>query len=150
MFAATMFFLGLAICIFGGLICFWMAKFSKSAKTADQTPNETAAWNQIKTALIGLYSQYENKETSRQKVLRSWAGTLVICAGICMIGVLLEVEYNQRISMDTIISGFVPQPRISAQSMMHMHHNKPMKTNTMPSKNNTNNNRPMPSRTTQQ
>jgi hypothetical protein len=69
--------------------------------------DEKAAWLQIKAALVDLYSRYELRESPRQKSLRSWAGTFVICAGLCMIGILLEVEYNQFISVREVVSGLL-------------------------------------------
>jgi hypothetical protein len=110
MVTATFFFLGLAICIFAGLICFSMARSMQKARYAAQTNqpaiDEKAVWLQLKAALVDLYSRYEARESPRQKALRSWAGTLVICAGLCMIGILLEVEYNQFISIDQLLSSF--------------------------------------------
>jgi len=112
MVSATFFFLGLAICIFAGLICFSVAKsIQKKERQADRANqpaiDEKVAWLQIKSALADLYSRYELRESPKQKALRSWAGTLVICAGLCMIGILLEVEYNQFISFDQVLSGLL-------------------------------------------
>lgn len=131
MFAATLFCLGVAISIFVGLVCYWLATFSKSART-ETTTGETVAWNNIKTALIGLYSQYEKKETSKQRALRSWAGTMVICAGICMIGVLLEAKYNQLITVETIVAGFVPRQHVSEQACLPKTYWKSSRSSTSP------------------
>jgi hypothetical protein len=103
----TLFFAGLSLCVFTGLFCWGAAKAIKVSQTTQPPPDEKATWNQIKAALIDLYSRYESRESARQKALRSWAGTLTICAGLCMIGILLEVRYNQLISVKSIVGGLV-------------------------------------------
>jgi hypothetical protein len=111
MFAASLFFLGLAVCLFASLTCFTLAKFVKWDRTSQSSPEYAAVWNQIKTA-VKMYSQNQPEESTTQKTLRSWTGTLVICAGLCMIGILLEVNYDRPISADSVIAGFVPIARV--------------------------------------
>ena len=115
MVTATFFCLGLAVCIFAGLICWALARSAQAAMAAQLPPNERAAWNRLKIALMELYSRYESTETSRQKALRSWSGTLLICAGLCMIGVVLEVRYNSVISAKSVVSGLVGEQRVVPQ-----------------------------------
>ncbi|MFZ1933245.1 MAG: hypothetical protein WCB27_22115 [Thermoguttaceae bacterium] len=115
MFVATFFFLGLAVCIFAGLICFTLARSAR--QTVQLPPNERAAWNRLKIAIMELYSRYESTETSKQKSLRSWAGTLVICAGLCMIGIVLEVRYNTMISARSIVSGLTGEHHVSPEQL---------------------------------
>jgi hypothetical protein len=118
MVTATFFFLGLSICIFAGLVCWTMARsIRKSAQELKQQNkpaiNEKAIWLELKTALADLYSRYEIRESPKEKLLRSWAGTLVICAGLCMIGILMEVEYKQTVTIDRIIASFVGPQHVS-------------------------------------
>jgi hypothetical protein len=115
MFVATFFFLGLAVCIFAGLICFALARTAR--QTVQLPPNERAAWNRLKIAIMELYSRYESTETPRQKALRSWTGTLVICAGLCMIGIVLEVRYNMLISTRSVVSGLTGEQHVSPQQL---------------------------------
>ena len=115
MVTATFFFLGLAACIFAGLICFALAKFAKTS--VQLPPNERAAWNRLKIAIMELYSRYESTETPRQKALRSWTGTLVICAGLCMIGIVLEVRYNNVISAKSVVSGLTGEQHVAPQQL---------------------------------
>jgi hypothetical protein len=110
MFAATMFFMGLSVCTFAGLVCFIMARSAKKA-TINVEDNK-AAWKRLKAALAELHSCLDGKDTAREKSLRSWAGTFVICAGLCMIGVLLEASYNQLISVKSICGGLVGQQTV--------------------------------------
>jgi hypothetical protein len=71
----------------------------------------------LKIAIMELYSRYESTETPRQKSLRSWTGTLAICAGLCMIGVVLEVRYNSMISARSIVSGLTGEQHVSPQQV---------------------------------
>jgi len=119
MVTATFFCLGLAVCIFAGLICFSLARSARKALAAELPPNEKAAWNRLKIAIMELYSRYESTETPRQKALRSWAGTLVICAGLCMIGIVLEVRYNSLISVKSVVTGLTGEHRLAPQQLQN-------------------------------
>jgi hypothetical protein len=128
MFAATFFFLGLAVCIFAGLICYTLARSAK--QTVQLPPNERAAWNRLKVAIMELYSRYESTETPKQKALRSWTGTFAICAGLCMIGIVLEVRYNTMISTRSVVSGLTGEQQVSPQQLQRFNpaptHGKPV------------------------
>jgi hypothetical protein len=115
MVTATFFFLGLAVCIFASLICYTLARTAK--QTVQLPPNERAAWNRLKIAIMELYSRYESTETPKQKALRSWTGTFAICAGLCMIGIVLEVRYNTMISARTVVSGLAGEHQLSPQAL---------------------------------
>lgn len=114
--ATFMFFsLGLSACIVGGLVCFAMARTMKGTPVSQLSPEDRVAWHQIKIAMMDLYSKYEVKETPTQRSLRSWAGTLVICAGLCLIGVVMEVEFDQRITMENVFAGFLGPQKVCLQ-----------------------------------
>jgi hypothetical protein len=115
MFFASLFFLGLSVCIFACLICFALARSVKRAPSNMPFPSEKAAWNQIKIAIADLYSRFDHEETPKQKSLRSWAGTLIICAGLCMIGILLEVQYNQPITIEYVASCYVGEKDLAGK-----------------------------------
>ena len=118
MFTATFFFLGLALCILAGLVCFAMSRSLKATNAAhaiQPSPDERAAWERLKKALVELHSRYEGAETAKEKTLRSWVGTLVICAGLCMIGILLESRYDDMISVKSVVSGIVGEQHMSPQ-----------------------------------
>ena len=117
MVTATFFFMGFAVCIFAGLICFALAKAVKTTIAVQLPPNERAAWNRLRIAITELHSRYENMETPRQRALRSWTGTLVICSGLCMIGILLETRYDRVISMKGIVSGMTGEQVVVPQQV---------------------------------
>lgn len=122
MFTATFFFLGLALCIFAGLVCFALARSLKAAHAANTiqpSPDEKAAWERLKKALVELHSRYEGVETSKEKTLRSWAGTLLICSGLCMIGILLETRYDHFITIRSVVSGLTGERSVSPSVIRH-------------------------------
>jgi hypothetical protein len=134
MFTATFFFLVLALCIFSGLVCFAMARSLRAASVANTvqpSPDEKAAWERLKKALVELHSRYEGLETPREKLLRSWAGTSLICSGLCMIGILLETRYDTFISVKSVVSGLVGGQKVAVpppvQARHHDHHATPAK-----------------------
>jgi hypothetical protein len=125
MFTATFFFLALALCIFGGLVCFAMARSLRAASVANTvqpSPDEKAAWERLKKALVELHSRYEGLETPREKLLRSWAGTSLICSGLCMIGILLETRYDTFISVKSVVSGLVGGQKVTVPPPAQAHH----------------------------
>ena len=89
----------------------------KRQNTVKLPPNERAAWNRLKIAIMELYSRYESTETPKQKALRSWTGTFAICAGLCMIGIVLEVRYNQMVSARSIVAGLTGEQHVSPQQL---------------------------------
>jgi SAM-dependent MidA family methyltransferase len=126
MFAALLFLLGFAGCLFAGLVCFSLAKFVKWDSGSRSSPEYTAIWNEFKTA-IKMYSQNTPEESPTEKALRSWTGTLVICAGLCMIGILLEVDYGRPITPESIAAGFFPIARVTnaGDHVRHQAHRQP-------------------------
>ena len=48
----------------------------------------------------------QRKAYLKQKALYSWARTMALCAALCLIGVLLEAEFNQPITVRNILTGF--------------------------------------------
>jgi hypothetical protein len=125
MVTATFFCLGLAVCIFAGLVCFAMGKCAKKALAVQLPPNERAAWNRLKIAIMELYSRYESMETPKQRALRSWTGTLVICAGLCMIGIVLEVRFNSAISARTVVSNLMGEKQLKQLSPQQLQRYSP-------------------------
>jgi hypothetical protein len=118
MLITAFFCFGIAVCIVAGLICYSLAKTVKKGENesnegAMPPADANAAWMHLRAAMRDMCSQREYKETPLQKGLRSWAGTLVICAGLCTIGMVLELEYRQSISMDQVMSGLVGSQRVT-------------------------------------
>lgn len=116
---ATLFFLGLALCVFAGLMCLALAKSVETARAQRPPAEEKLAWEQIKTAMAELYSRYETMETPRQKTLRSWAGTLIVCAGLCLIGLVIGIDYNnsEATSFGSNLSCILGAQRVASEQM---------------------------------
>ncbi|MCE5268236.1 MAG: hypothetical protein LLG00_10165 [Planctomycetaceae bacterium] len=149
MFTATLVCLGLSACIFAGLVCYRIISVMKAARVANSS-RHLVSWDNVKTAVAGRYARYERKEGPWQRALRSWAGTLIICAGMCMVGVALEVQYNRPITVKNVVSGFVQQPRVSAQMCKPRMHQNQATTNRINYKSQQKSAQPAVQKTTQQ
>jgi len=80
----------------------------KSSAAKEPTQDENAVWDAIRAAWTESYSMGRTLETRMQKTLLSWGRTLSLCAGLCLVGILLETEYGCPISIDHIVAGLVP------------------------------------------
>ncbi|MEN6452107.1 MAG: hypothetical protein ABFC96_16575 [Thermoguttaceae bacterium] len=125
MFTMTLVCLGVAASILVGLIVYPTVALARAAR-AQLSPQALTPQYALRLGAAVLCSRSRREETRVQKALRSWSGTMVICAGICMIGVLLETHYNSTISLKSIVSGLVPQRRVSVQACLpRVHRAKP-------------------------
>jgi hypothetical protein len=110
MFTTTLIFLGIAGFIVAVSFCFSTAKPATGDGTAtgrqSLTWDEKATWPEIRAAWLEWYARCQKMEAPRQKAMCSWGRTLVLCAGLCLGGVLLEVEFDQPISVRSILAGF--------------------------------------------
>jgi hypothetical protein len=122
MFTATFFFFALAVCLVAGLVLFSLVQSCKPAVDVDSPNGGTSAWSRCKSALAHLHSTKTADNAPTHKALRSWAGTLLICSGLCMIGVVLEAEYGGRISSNSVFAGLLGEPTVSgATATGHQH-----------------------------
>jgi hypothetical protein len=121
MFTFMFFFLGLAACMCAGLVCLALIRSMRESHSRMISQNDKDAWHQLKNAMMDLYWKYESKETPTQKSLRSWATTLVICSGLCLLGIALEIKYDQTISTDRICDGLVGTQTVTVSKMVPSH-----------------------------
>lgn len=80
--------------------------------------SEHAAWDEIRAVWTEWYSPQQSN-TSAERSLFSWGRTLAFCAALCLIGILLEIEFNSSISIDHIVSGFMQSTSITYDSRPH-------------------------------
>jgi hypothetical protein len=134
MFTASFYFLGLAASIVGALCCLKLGRHSGKCVEVEldalravsvclptgRRPTDTAitamykelTWDEkaklsdMKAIWMGWYERCRRKAFLKQKALYSWARTLSLCAMLCLMGVLLEAEFNQPITIRTILAGF--------------------------------------------
>lgn len=76
--------------------------------TGDRGPtwDEKAKWQKMKAIWMRWYGQCQEQATLKQRVMYSWARTLSLCAALCLVGVLLEAEFDQPITIRNILAGF--------------------------------------------
>jgi hypothetical protein len=81
---------------------------------------EKAKLSDLKSFWMHWYERCKKKAILKQKSLYSWARTMALCSALCLIGVLLEAEFNQPITLQTILSGFRrPGPTASSVETSH-------------------------------
>ena len=135
MLTISFYFLGLAAFIVAALFCFSRGKRAgkcgeveldtlraasiclptgkrESTDTATIAMYKKMAWDEkiklsdIKTIWLQWYERCKRRAIKRQKTMYSWARTLTVAALLCLVGVLLEAEFDQPITMRTILAGF--------------------------------------------
>jgi hypothetical protein len=72
----------------------------------EMTWDEKIKFSDIRTIWARWYERCRKKAIQKQKVLYSWARTMVLSAALCLIGVILEVEFGQPVTLKTIMAGF--------------------------------------------
>jgi hypothetical protein len=82
------------------------ADASTAAMYKDLTWDEKLKASDAKTVWVRWYDRCKRKAIEKQKVMFSWTRTLALCAALCLIGVLLETEFDQPITYRTILVGF--------------------------------------------
>jgi hypothetical protein len=145
MFSATFCFLGIASLLVAALVCLSRAKgaarhvevdidalhaasvcISAGRRGADHvagashqepTGDEKAKWHDMKSLWMQCYAQCQEKAILKQKALYSWARTLALCAALSLVGALLEVTFDKRISVAEIAAGFTQS--CSAATSVH-------------------------------
>ena len=79
--------------------------------------DKKARWTNLKTMWRRWYALCQEKAIQKQKAMYSWSRTMALCSVLCLIGVLLEAEFNQPITIRTILTGFRHQEQAAA--MLH-------------------------------
>ena len=77
---------------------------------------EKARLSDWKSLWMQSYIRVKRKAFLKQKAMYSWARTMALCAALCLMGVLLEAEFNQPITLQNILAGF-RRPSPSASSV---------------------------------
>ena len=68
--------------------------------------DEKAKWHEMKATWMEWYARCQEQAILKRKTMYSWARTLALCAVLCLVGVLLEAEFDQSISVRGILAGF--------------------------------------------
>lgn len=80
----------------------------------DMMWDKKARWTNLKTMWIRWYSLCQEKAIRKQKSLYSSARTMALCSLLCLMGVLLEAEFDQPITLRTVLTGFRHQEPVAA------------------------------------
>ena len=153
MFTASFYFLGLAACILAASVCLsWGKRAGKrveleldalraasvclptarrvaadctsAAMYKELTWDEKARWSDAKAMWQRWYARCQEKAVSKQNVMYSWARTLALSAALCLVGVLLEAEFDQPITVRNVLAGF-RRPSPTASDSHALHHAQP-------------------------
>ena len=125
MFAATWYFLGLAGFLATALACFARAKQAGRRVEVDFADLRVASlclasagskrtWRAVRMKWMNWYLHCQAMAQRKQKTMYSWSRTLAMCSALCLIGVLLEAEYDKPISASTILAGLSHSPPAAA------------------------------------
>jgi hypothetical protein len=113
--------------------CFTMGRRLAGVTTAttdkEPTCDEKATSKAMNAIWMQWYRRCREQAIMHQKAMYSWARTLVLCATLCLVGVLLEVEFGEPITLDTIFPDFGrlhSTAMISHPSHSQPHHSKPV------------------------
>jgi hypothetical protein len=162
MYIATLFFLGIAASIVMALTFFRRSKRANTrvevdldalraasicisggrrmgeggaAKPEEPTMNEKERWHAIKLIWVECYSRCQEEAIIKQRAMLSWARTCALCAVLCLVGVLLEVEFGEFISIDSVVQNFghsYSAATISKPSPARYHQSKPAQASRSP------------------
>ena len=145
MFTASFYFLGVATSIFAALFFFTTGKRAEKSVEVDLDTLKAASiclptgrratlgdlsssmckklpWEERvrlsdwKSLWMQWCKRCKRKASLKQKAMYSWARTMALCAALCLMGVLLEAEFNQPITLQNILAGF-RRPSPSASSV---------------------------------
>lgn len=117
MFSATFYFLGAAVSVLAASACLTIGRRMtqhvkvdisdlRTASLSVLTSGQNPTWDQVRALWIKWYARCQDKATLKQKATYSWARTMALCSVLCVIGVLLEGEFDEPISMSRILAGF--------------------------------------------
>ncbi len=128
MFTATFYFLGVAAFLLAATACFTKGKQSDRSVEVDvaalrvallclSASDDSAARDEkmkrhgINTQWMKWYVKCQEKATLKRDAMYSWARTLALCSVLCIMGVCLEAEFDEPITVSRILAGFrLPRP----------------------------------------
>lgn len=116
MFSATFYFLGIAGFVMAATVCLTKGRRAgkcvevnfadlRAASVCLFTTGQSPTWQSLRMTWMKWYARCQEKAMLKQKGLYSWSRTLALCAVLCIVGVLLETEYDKPISVSAILSG---------------------------------------------
>lgn len=125
---ATCYFLGLAACLVTALACFARGRQAgrnvavnfadlRVASLCLASAGNRRTWRALRIKWMDWYLQCQDIATRKQAALYSWSRTFALCSVLCLIGALLEAEYDKPISISTLLAGLTGSPSAAAKPM---------------------------------
>jgi hypothetical protein len=113
MFAATFYFLGGAGCILAAMVCLTKGRRVtqrvevdlsdlKAASVSLLMAGKRPSWDEMRGLWMQWYARCQAKAFAKQQSIYSWARTLVLCAAICLIGIVVQVELDEQVSISRV------------------------------------------------
>ncbi len=129
MFYAVFFFLGVAGFILAATVCLSAGKRAADRTTAargkEPTLNERVKWQEMEPIWMVWYAQCRENAIKKQKAIYSWVRTLALCAALCLLGIVLNVELDEQASAPRIWS------RITHSHLAASHTSQPKSSRSM-------------------
>ncbi len=127
MFTATFYFLGVAAFLLAATACFTKGRQSHQSvevdvaalrvallclsASDDSNRDEKLKRHGINTQWMKWYGICQEKASEKRDALYSWTRTLSLCSVLCIVGVCLEAEFDEPITVSRILNGFrLPRP----------------------------------------
>lgn len=116
MFAATCYFLGLAASLVTALACLAWGKRAgrrvevnfadlRVASLCLASAGNRRTWRALRVKWTNWYLECQDLALRKQACLYSWARTLALCSVLCLIGALMEAQFDKPICLSTILAG---------------------------------------------
>jgi hypothetical protein len=82
----------------GFFVAAWVYLIASRPAAVANRPDEKSKWNEkaaseeIRAVWTGWFKRCEGGENTNGRVLRAWASTLALCAGVCLMSICVEAE----------------------------------------------------------
>lgn len=64
-------------------------------------------WREMKSLWLQWYAHCQDRALLKRKTFLSWGRTMVVCALLCLVGVVFEVHFDEPISLNRIFDGLL-------------------------------------------
>jgi hypothetical protein len=127
MLTATFYFLGVAGFLVAACACLTKGRRVSQRLEVDLTDIKAASvsllmagkkptWDEMRGLWMQWYARCQAKATQKQQAIYSWARTLVLCAVICIVGIVLQVELDEQASLSQALSSFGRRPTAASHT----------------------------------
>jgi hypothetical protein len=89
------------LAIVGFFVAAWVWLFALRPAAVANGPDEKPkrngkdAWEEFRTMWTGWYKRCQRSGYANSRILRAWASTLALCAGVCLMSICVEAEAEQ-------------------------------------------------------